>query len=93
MKAGRYNLQSVAEETGGVIWWSTKRNFPDAVAGIISSLAGQYAVTYAAPANPAAVPEHLLLVKANDASTHIAAQKMYFSRQGQPQPAAAKPPL
>jgi VWFA-related protein len=46
-EAGKSNVQRLGAETGGATFWSTKKNYPDAVASIANLLAGQYIVTFA----------------------------------------------
>jgi VWFA-related protein len=45
-EAGKTNVQRLGAETGGATFWSTKKNYPDAVASIANLLAGQYIVTF-----------------------------------------------
>ncbi len=44
--AGKSNVERLASETGGATYWSTKKNFPDAIASIANQLNGQYIVTF-----------------------------------------------
>jgi len=46
-EAGKTNVQRLGSETGGATFWSTKKNYPDAIASIANLLAGQYIVTFA----------------------------------------------
>jgi hypothetical protein len=48
--AGRDNVNRIADETGGRPFWTTKKNFADAVTGISNEIAAQYFVNVAAPA-------------------------------------------
>ena len=45
-EAGRTNVSRLATETGGAVYWSTKKNFSDATASIANQIAGQYIVTF-----------------------------------------------
>lgn len=88
---GRANLERMANQTGGGIWWSTKKNYPDAVAGVINALTAQYVVRYEVPASPTAGPEHLLQVRAKSATARVSAPSAYFSRQAPPPSSEAIP--
>lgn len=90
--AGRANIERMAAETGGGIWWGNKKNYQDATSAIANLLQATYAVTYTVPADPASGPEHALQVRASNQGTHIGVQKTYFSRQaGQQAPPAQTP--
>ena len=92
---GQVNLERMAAETGGKIWWSAKKNYSDAVAGIAQALDSSYAVVYAVPVNPSAGPEHTLEVTPSNPTTRISGQKKYYSRSSQlaspPQVSAPSP--
>jgi VWFA-related protein len=66
--AGKTNVQRLGAETGGATFWSTKKNFSDAVTAITNLLAGQYIVTFAPEDSPNAA--HSLRVQSG-ASTRI----------------------
>jgi len=89
---GKANLERIASETGGGIWWNPKKNYSDAVAGIATQLTSAYAVTYAVHSDPGAGPKHLLAVKSLNSSMRVSVQKGYFSRQAAPPAASAPPP-
>jgi hypothetical protein len=40
----------MAEQTGGQVWWSDKKNYPDSVASITNALNAQFVVRYEVPA-------------------------------------------
>lgn len=82
--AGLVNLERMATETGGRIWWSGKKNFSDAVEAVAYALDGAYAVMYSVPLTPASGPEHLLDLKVANPGARIGVQKTYFSRQAPP---------
>jgi VWFA-related protein len=89
LDAGKINLERIANETGGGLWWSSKKNYPDAVAGIANQLNSQFAVTYAVHSDSLAGPKHFISVKSSNSGVRVVAQKTYFSRQVQPGPAQA----
>jgi hypothetical protein len=87
--AGRANLERMAAETGGGIWWGGKKNYQDATRAIANQLQATYAVTYTVPADPLSGPEHVLQVRTSNQGTRIGVQRTYFSRQAAQQ---APPP-
>lgn len=89
--AGRANIERMAAETGGGVWWGAKKNFQDATNAIANLLQASYAVTYTVPAEPSAGAEHVLQIRTNGPEIHIAAQKTYFSRQATNQAPASQP--
>lgn len=60
LNGGKVNLERIAAETGGGIWWSSKKNYGDAVSAIANDLNSQFAVTYAVRSEPGTGPKHLL---------------------------------
>ena len=44
--SGRANVERLAEQSGGRAYWSAKKNYADAVAGIESELSSQYLLTF-----------------------------------------------
>jgi len=64
-EAGKTNVQRLGSETGGATFWSTKKNYSDAVASIANLLAGQYIVTFTPEDAPSAT--HSLKVTAGSA--------------------------
>jgi hypothetical protein len=92
LDGGKVNLQRIATETGGGLWWSSKKNYSDAVDGIARQLNSQFAVTYAVHSEPSSGPTHLLTVKSVNSGTRIISQGAYFSRQVQTPPSQAPSP-
>lgn len=76
--AGRSNIDRMAEETGGRAWWSTKKNCPDAVAGIVKALNGEYALTFHVSGSNAAHEAHRLKVTVKRTNAHVFAPSGYF---------------
>jgi VWFA-related protein len=75
-EAGRTNIVRLATETGGAIYWSTKKNYSDAISSMANELSGQYIVTFI-PKN-AATEIHPLKVIGKD-GTHVRAQAAFFA--------------
>ena len=73
-EAGKINIQRIASETGGTTFWSTKKNYSDAINGIAHQLAGQYIVTFTPRDIPG--PAHTLKVTSNS-GTHVLAQTAF----------------
>lgn len=72
---GKTNIQRLAAETGGLTYWSTKKNYPDAVASIANQIAGQYLVVFA----PADVPGPIHQLKVTSSSrARVLAPSAYF---------------
>jgi hypothetical protein len=91
LDGGKVNLERLAAETGGGIWWSSKKNYSDAVSGIANDLNSQFAVTYAVHAEPGAGPKHLLVIKPLNPDIRLSAQRAYFSHQAQETKSATAP--
>ena len=73
--AGKSNVERMAAETGGATFWSTKKNYPDAVNAIANLLDGEYVVTFVPGEAPG--PVHSLKVTGSN-GTHVLAQKVFF---------------
>jgi VWFA-related protein len=72
--AGRVNVEKLGTDTGGAVFWSTKKNYPDAVHGIANLLAGQYIVTFVPSDTPG--PVHTL--KITSSAGKVMAQPSFF---------------
>jgi VWFA-related protein len=92
LAGGKVNLERIATETGGGIWWNSKKNFSDAVSAIANDLNSQFAVTYAVHSEPGSGPKHLLAVKSLNSDVRISAPKAYFSHQAPPETKPAATP-
>ncbi len=77
--AGRTNVGRLASETGGAIYWSTKKNFSDAVSAIANQLAGQYIVTFVPRDVPG--PVHPLKITSKG-DTHVLSQTVFIVGSG-----------
>ena len=74
-EGGKTNVQRLAAETGGMAFWSVKKNYSDAVTSIANLLAGQYIVTFTP--SDIQTPVHTLKVTAG-AGTKVLAQTTFF---------------
>ncbi len=83
--AGKTNVQRLATETGGTTFWSTKKNFSDAVNGIANLLEGQYILTFTPGDVPG--PVHTLKVTSSGAANVLAPSAFFY---GAPQPGPPK---
>ena len=77
---GRHNVDRIADETGGRSWWTARKNYSDAVAGIASELAGRYLVIFT-PADSASGPVRPLKVQVSGAA-HVSAPHACIVPQG-----------
>jgi VWFA-related protein len=77
-EAGKSNVERLAAETGGSTFWSTKKNFPDAVMSITNQINGQYMVTFVPRDVPSAL--HPLKVTGKDIP-HILSQSSFVVGQ------------
>jgi hypothetical protein len=75
-EAGRTNVVRLATETGGAVYWSTKKNYSDAIGSIANELAGQYIVTFLPKNAPTEI--HPLKIIGKD-GTHVRAQAAFFA--------------
>jgi VWFA-related protein len=73
--AGRTNVERLAVETGGATYWSTKKNYSDAISAIANQLAGQYIVTFVPRDVPAVA--HPLKITSKDGA-HVLSQPVFF---------------
>lgn len=74
--AGKANVQRIAAETGGATFWSTKKNYPDAVRAIANQLAGQYIVTFTPGNLPS--PTHTLKVSSSNGARVLTQTAFFF---------------
>lgn len=75
-EAGRTNVTRIAEGGGGAVYWSTKKNFTDAVASIANQIAGEYIVRFVPKDGP--VDTHQLKITSKDGS-HILVQPSFVT--------------
>jgi VWFA-related protein len=78
--AGRDNVNRIADETGGRPYWTTKKNYTDAVAAISNELSARYVVSFVPAATPAAAPVHPIKVLVAGAA-HVSAPRAYIVQQ------------
>jgi len=74
--AGRTNVERIAADTGGATYWSTKKNYSDAVRAIAKQLAGQYIVTFTPGDVPG--PIHSLKVSGSNGARVLAQTAFFF---------------
>lgn len=75
-EAGRTNITRIATETGGAVYWGTKKNYSDAVTSISNQIAGQYIVTFVPKDAP--TDTHQLKITSKDGS-RILVQPVFLS--------------
>jgi VWFA-related protein len=74
--AGRNNVNRIADETGGRPYWTTKKNYTDAVAAIANELSGRFVVSFVPPDKSAESPIHPIKVQVSGAA-HVSAPRAY----------------
>jgi len=72
---GKSNVQRMAAETGGATFWSTKKNYSDAVSAIANQIGGQYLVIFSPGDVPG--PVHPLKITTSNGA-HVLAQTAFF---------------
>jgi VWFA-related protein len=80
--AGRQNVNRIAEETGGRSYWTSKKNFQDAIGSIANDIGAQVLVIFAKSTSATAPPVHPIKVEVAGA-THVNAPKAYVVSGGQ----------
>jgi VWFA-related protein len=75
--AGRNNVDRIADETGGRSYWTNKKNYPDAVAGILNELSARYMVSFAPSTASTVGPVHPIKVQVAGAA-HVSAPRAYI---------------
>ncbi len=76
--AGRTNVERLAVETGGATYWSTRKNYSDAISAIANQLAGQYIVTFV----PRDAPGDSHPLKITSSNARVIAQSVYVTGSG-----------
>jgi VWFA-related protein len=74
--AGRTNVNRIADETGGRPYWTSKKNYADAVAAIANELSGKYVVSFVPPDKSTESPIHPIKVQVAGAA-HVSAPRAY----------------
>jgi VWFA-related protein len=75
--AGRDNVNRIADETGGRPYWTTKKNYADAVAGVANELSARYMVSFVPADKSAASPVHPIKVQVAGAA-HVSAPRAFI---------------
>ena len=78
---GRANIERIADETGGRPLWSTKKNYSDAVASIVSELSSRYIVSFTPNGGSEAGSLRPMKVQVSGAA-HVSAPRAYVSQGG-----------
>jgi hypothetical protein len=78
--AGRQNVERIANETGGRPYWTSKKNYLDAVAGIANEISARYVVSFTpAAAAAGAGAAHPIKVQVAGAA-HVSAPRAYIAQ-------------
>jgi hypothetical protein len=80
--AGRQNVTRIADETGGRSYWTTKKNFQDAMNSIANDIGSQYLVVFAKSTSASAPPVHPIKVEVAGAA-RLTAPRVYVVSGGQ----------
>src|SRR4029077_19333982 len=75
--AGRDNVNRIADETGGRPYWTTKKNYTDAIAAIANELSARYVVIFVPVDSSAPGPVHPIKVQVSGAA-HVSAPRAYI---------------
>jgi VWFA-related protein len=78
--AGRVNVERLGTDTGGAVFWSTKKDYPDAVHAIASLLGGQYIVTFVPSDTPGQV--HTLKITSSTGAKVLAQPSFFYGTGG-----------
>jgi len=76
--AGRQNVDRIAQDTGGRSYWTSKKNFQDAITNVANDLASQYLVLFAKSTSATAPPVHPIKVSVTGAA-RVSAPKAYVA--------------
>ena len=76
-EGGKTNVQRLAAETGGEAFWSTKKNYSDAVTSISNLINGQYILTFTP--SDTSTPNHPLKISSAGAAKVLAQTTFFFA--------------
>jgi VWFA-related protein len=74
---GRTNVNRIADETGGRPYWTSKKNYTDAVAAIVNELSARFVVSFIPIDSSAPGPIHPIKVQVSGAA-HVSAPRAYI---------------
>ncbi len=78
---GRSNVNRIAEQTGGMPFWSGKKNYQDAVNGVASAISAPYIVSFTPVSGPNLGQVHPLKVQVSRAAKVAAPQAFVMPQQ------------
>jgi VWFA-related protein len=89
ISSGRANAERMADQTGGHMFFTKKKNYTDAVAAIANLIQAQYVVSFV-PAQGSASGQHPLKVDVSEKGAHVYAPKGYIGVPASSMAAAGK---
>ena len=75
---GKTNIERISTGTGGSSYWNSKKNYSDAVDGIVLELEGQYSLTFFAPSEGPVTSSHTVKFVPKRADLHLNGPTAYY---------------